>query len=136
VGLTLLDAGVVIGLLDDTDPHHHAAHTAIAERRHRQRFAIPASVFAETLVGPHRRGVDAARVVHRLVERLPIEIVPLDWTIADGAARIRARHRSIKLPDALVIATADPAGASEVLTTDRGWPDRDAFGITAELVVV
>jgi len=41
--------------------------------------------------------------------------------IAGSAASLRARHSSLKLPDALVLATADVLGAAKVLTADRGW---------------
>jgi predicted nucleic acid-binding protein len=35
------------------------------------------------------------------------------------AAALRARHRSLRLPDALVLATAEVLGAAKVLTADR-----------------
>jgi len=42
-----------------------------------------------------------------------------------AAARWRARHQALRLPDALVLATAD-AAADVVLTGDKQWaaPDR------------
>ena len=85
MGLIHLDAGVVIGLLD-------------AE-------AMAASAFAECLVAPSRRGERAVSVVEDLVKRLPIDIVELDAGTARIAAALRAQHRKLRLPDALVIAT-------------------------------
>jgi predicted nucleic acid-binding protein len=123
VGLIHLDAGVVIGLLDADDAHHKGATTAIARvQRAGDRISIAASAFAECLVAPSRRGDDAVRVVDDLASRLPIEIVELDADIARTAAGLRAHHRKLRLPDALVIATAVSCSADELITTDRGWP--------------
>ena len=72
-------------------------------------------------------------IVHALVRRLPIEVVPLDVEIASAAARLRARHRSLRLPDALVIASASVAGADRLVTTDRRWPGASALGVAFEL---
>jgi predicted nucleic acid-binding protein len=48
--------------------------------------------------------------------------VHLDEQIATRAAMLRARHRSLKLSDALVIATAEHSSADHLITTDRNWP--------------
>jgi predicted nucleic acid-binding protein len=123
MGLIHLDAGVVIGLLDAADAHHVAATTALSRAsRNGDRLGMAASAVAECLVGPARRGEDAIDSVLELLERLPISVVALDVTIASTAARLRARHRTLRLPDALVIASAVEAGADELITTDRGWP--------------
>ena len=67
---------------------------------------------------------------------------PVGWTpgsprergkqLAARAAQLRARHGArLRVPDALVLATAIPLGADRVLTTDAGWP---RVGVTVELV--
>lgn len=122
MALIHLDAGVVIGLLDANDAHHRAAHGALAGALERgDRLAMAASAFAECLVAPSRRD-SAVQVVRQLFERLPIAIVPLDEEIAVVAARLRASHRALRLPDALVVATAMAGEADQLLTTDRRWP--------------
>jgi len=88
---------------------------------------------AETLVGPSRRGTDAVATVRRLLARVPIDIEPLDRDIATTAAALRARHRALKLPDALVIATAGTLDADLLITTDRGWPTRSSLGLRATI---
>jgi predicted nucleic acid-binding protein len=123
MGLIHLDAGVVIGLLDADDAHHSVASAALAQSQHAgDRFAMAASAFAECLVGPARRGDRAMDIVEELFERLPIEIVALDQDIARVAATLRARHKALRLPDAIVIATADRRAADRLITTDRNWP--------------
>ena len=83
---------------------------------------MAASAFAECLVAPFRRGKASVDVVRSLIERLPIAIIALDTETAEAAARIRAQHLGVRLPDALVIATAASSSAERLITTDRNWP--------------
>jgi predicted nucleic acid-binding protein len=137
MALIHLDAGVLIGFLDGNDAHHDASRATIAGALDRvDRLATAASALAECLVGPARRGEDAVAIVHDLVRRLPIEVVSLDVEIATAAARLRARHRSLRLPDALVIATASVADADRLVTTDRRWPDADGLGLPLHIQVL
>jgi len=134
MGLTVVDAGVIIGFLDEADAHHRAARGALAAAVERaDRLVLPASGYAESLVGPARRGPDAVATVDRFLTRLPIEIVPLGPEVAAAAASLRARHRSVKLPDALIIATAIVLDADRVLTTDRRWPSKSKLGLRAAI---
>lgn len=128
MGLIHLDAGVIIGFLDASDAHHQTSRAALAAAlQHGDHLALAASALAESLVGPARRGEPAVQAVRNLVERLPISIVPLDIEIATTAARLRAVHRSLRLPDALVIATAIEQAAPHLITTDRKWPTAKAL---------
>jgi predicted nucleic acid-binding protein len=124
VGLTVLDAGVVIALLDASDAHHPAAVESVGNARDRgDPLLLPASAYAECLVSPHRRGPQAVAVVDRFLDSLPARVEPADRSIAGAAAALRAAHgTSLRLPDALVIATAIVRGADRILTTDAGWP--------------
>ena len=132
MGLTVLDAGVIIGVLDAKDAHHAAARTALSAAIERgDALAVPASAYAECLVGPARRGRDAMRAVDRFLVDLPAEVEPVTRQLAARAAQLRARHRRLGLPDALVLATALHLRADRVLTTDRGWP---ASELTIEVV--
>lgn len=124
MGLTVLDAGVVIAILDASDVHHAAAAQAVTVARERgDTLVLPASAFAECLVAPHRRGTEAVAVVDSFVDALPARVEPASRVIANVAAELRARHASaLRLPDALVVATALVVGADRVITTDAGWP--------------
>jgi predicted nucleic acid-binding protein len=137
MGLIHLDAGVVIGLLDASDARHESATHALGESmRSADRIAMAASAFAECLVGPSLRGPRAIEIVNDLFGRVPIEIIPLDATIARMAAGIRAKHTSIRLPDALVIATAANATADRLVTTDRRWPTARKLGLVTEVTTL
>ena len=135
MGLTVLDAGVLIGLFDRNDAHHPEAVTALRDAVERNdRISLPASAYAEVLVGPSRKGADAVATVDQFVEQLPIDVVPLDRSIAAIAAALRAQHRTLRLPDALVIATARSLEADRLVTTDRGWPTGHQLGLRGDLV--
>jgi len=120
MAIVVLDASVIIAFLDAGDTHHAAAGAAIGQIR-RDVLVLPSSAYAEVLVDPWRRGSDAVAVVRRFVGDLGIRIEPLTADIAERAARLRARHRALRLPDALVIATAEALDAA-ALTCDRSWP--------------
>lgn len=137
MGLIHLDAGVVIGFLDAADAHHQPAARALAESlRSRDRLAMAASAFAECLVGPSRRGERAVATVCDLFERLPIDIIDLDADTARRAAALRAKHAPLRLPDALVLATASESSADCLITTDRRWPTARRLGLALTITVL
>jgi predicted nucleic acid-binding protein len=118
VALIVLDASVLIGLLDPTDPLHGAATDAL--RRHAaDDLRIPTSAYAECLAGPaKRRRLSEAKAA---IGSLMSELAVLTEDIAEMAAELRAHHRALRLPDAVVIATGDVLGADAVLTGDARW---------------
>lgn len=134
MGLTHLDAGVIIAFLDANDSHHDAATAALSNALHSaERLSIAASALAECLVGPARRSPKAVELVRTVIDRLPVSVVPLDEEIATRAAMLRAQHRPLKLPDALVIATAESSSADRLITTDRQWPSAKAMKLTVSI---
>jgi predicted nucleic acid-binding protein len=135
VALTVLDAGVLIAVLDAADAHHAAARAALSAVLDRgDALAVPASAYAETLVAPARRGAGAVRAVDTFLADLPADVEPITRQLAKRAAALRARHgQRLRLPDAFVLATALHLGADQVLTTDAGWP---RAGIRVELIGV
>lgn len=117
MGAIALDADVLIGFLNRDDPHHAAARRVIGDaERGADRIVIAASVYAEASIGPLRAG--RHDLVDGLIAALAIEIVPIDRRLALEAARLRARHRTLRLPDALALAAARQERA-ELKTFDR-----------------
>jgi predicted nucleic acid-binding protein len=112
-----LDADVVIAFLDAADDQHERA---VGELRRRlaagDEILIGASAYAEVMVRPLARGTDAK--VEEFLDGLGVRVVPIDRAVARRGAELRARHRSLRLPDALSLATAMLTDA-EVLTLDR-----------------
>jgi predicted nucleic acid-binding protein len=117
VGGVALDADVVIAFLDAGDDQHAQAVEVLrpwlgtgAE------IVIGASVYAEVMVRPLARG--AGETVDEFIDAIGATVVPVDRELARLAASIRAQHRSLRLPDALSLATALVADA-ELVTFDQ-----------------
>ena len=112
-----LDADVVIAFLDPGDDQHAAA---IAELRPRlaagDELLVAATVYAETMVRPLQQGTDAT--VDRFLDAAGISIVPIDRAIARRAALLRGEHQSLRLPDAMSLATAIVTN-SALVTLDK-----------------
>ena len=115
MGAIALDSSVAIGFLEPADAHHARA---VAELRGcgDAKLLMAASAYAETLVRPLARGLGDR--VDAFVDGLRIEIVAADREIARRAAELRAAGGSLRLPDALVLATAQTHGAP-LLTFDQ-----------------
>jgi len=125
MGLTVLDAGIIIAALDGSDAHHHAAIEALREGRESgDVLIVPASAYAESLVGPSRRGSDVVATVDAFLDAMPAAVEPVSREVARAAAALRAKHgQRLRLPDALVVGTALVVAAEQVLTTDGSWPE-------------
>jgi predicted nucleic acid-binding protein len=124
MGLIVVDAGVIIAVLDATDTHHANARWSLAEFRARSDdLILPATVYAEVMVGALAAGASAAATLDEFIDALPARIEPVTRDIARAAGGLRAEHgRRLRLPDALVIATAIVLRADRVITTDSKWP--------------
>jgi predicted nucleic acid-binding protein len=101
----ILDASVLIGLLDSADAHHaKAVEDVEAADRARRRLLVPASAYGEALVAFARE--DRVGDARQAVASMGMTIAPLTATIAEHAAELRARHDRLRLPDAIVLACA------------------------------
>jgi len=116
----VLDASVVIAVATPGDGHHTAAIRALDARRNEE-LILPASAYTETMVWPMRSGAEAVARLETFLEEMGIEVAPITRDLGRRAAELRARRRSLRLGDALVLATGDLLEADEVLTADRRW---------------
>jgi predicted nucleic acid-binding protein len=105
VGPLILDASVLIGLLDKADAHHaNAVEDVEAADKAKQQLLVPGSAYSEALVAFARESrVSDAR---EAVAAMGIAIAPLTATMAEHAAELRAHHERLRLPDAIVLACA------------------------------
>jgi predicted nucleic acid-binding protein len=120
VALVVLDASVVIAFLDPDDALHDGAVQALTDHQHDE-LVIPASVYAEIMVGPCRKGEEAVAAVESFLADFGVRTADITAAIAQSAARLRSESRSVRLPDALVLASADALAAEVVLTGDESW---------------
>lgn len=112
-----LDADVLIAFLDASDDQHQRAIDLLRPRLAAgARIVIAASVYAEILVHPLKSGSDQA--VDDFLAAIGADVVAVDRDIARRAAQLRATHRSVRLPDALSLATAHVTKA-DLLTLDQ-----------------
>jgi len=113
----VIDADVIIAFLDAGDDQHERAIAALRDHLDSDaHLIVAASVYAEVLVRPMQRGL--ADVVDEFLAATGIDVVPVDRSAARLAAQLRARHRSLRLPDALALAVALTADA-DLLTFDE-----------------
>jgi predicted nucleic acid-binding protein len=94
VGALILDASLLIGLLDSLDAHHESAVRAVElADRAKRKLLTPASAYSEALVAFARadRLAEAREAIAAIAER---------------AAVLRAKPGKLRLPDAIVLATA------------------------------
>lgn len=114
----VLDADVMIGALDGSDPHHAQARALFAEWHERDvsRF-ISVVNLTEVLVAP---GADRRRlrVAREAIAVLGVAIQQPGEAVGVEAARLRGRH-PISLPDAYCLATAKHASAAVVSFDSR-----------------
>jgi predicted nucleic acid-binding protein len=117
VARVALDADIVIAFLDPGDDQHAAA---VAELRPRlaagDELFVAATVYAETIIRPLQQGTDAT--VDQFLDSASIAVIPIDRAIARRAAALRAEHESLRLPDAMSLATAIMTD-STLLTLDK-----------------
>jgi predicted nucleic acid-binding protein len=122
VGAVVLDSSVLLGLLDPNDAHHAAATAAVRDVKDRgQRILVPATVVAEVLVSAAGVGPGATATAEAFVDAIAHEVAVVDRAVARAAAVLRAHHPSIRLPDALVIATGQVRMVDEIHTGDKRW---------------
>jgi len=111
--MIVLDAGVLIAYSEAHDAHHKSAIQFLGANAEEQ-FSIAVLTLSEVLVRP--AGVEA--IGSALKKLMPLGLDVEDMREADAVplARVRAAT-GLKLPDALVIHTAERFGGS-VATTD------------------
>jgi predicted nucleic acid-binding protein len=103
--------------LEPAEPHHEVATEELRQARSTGDLAIPATAFAEALVRPYLHGVQSGRRVERKLTEIG-QVVPTSIEIGRRAAQLRAGG-SIKLPDALIVATGLELRAAAILTLDE-----------------
>jgi predicted nucleic acid-binding protein len=105
VAALILDASVLVGLLDTADAHHHQAVEDVdGADSTGNTLMTPASAYSEALVSFARAGrIPDARDA---IAAMGITVVTISQEIAERAAEIRAQHDRLRLPDAIALATA------------------------------
>ena len=118
----LLDSAVVAGFLDRDDVFHPPAAARVSELAGRERVAVAVITYAELLTGAGA-GHHAETAVRGFFADLVDEIHDVNRAVAERAAQLRVAKTTLRMPDALILATADVHEAALVITADRQWVD-------------
>jgi predicted nucleic acid-binding protein len=112
----VLDSDTVVGFLDRKDALHDAADRAIRELIRDRRLLVSAVTYAKVLTGA-RLGHHDEDQVRGFFAQLISEVLPVEMTIADKAAEFRARFKPLRMPDALILATAETHPDVDLIVT-------------------
>ena len=112
----VLDSDAVVGFLDRDDALHLAAEEAERALIRDHRLLVSAVTYAEVLTGA-RLGHHDEDQVRGFFLQLISEVLPVDMHIAERAAELRSDLKSLRMPDALIVATADAEGEVDLILT-------------------
>jgi predicted nucleic acid-binding protein len=130
----VLDSDAVVGFLDRNDALHDAAAAEISDLVRTQRLLVSVVTYAEVLTGA-RLGHHDEDQVRGFFAQLVSAVLPVDMTIADTAAELRSSLRSLRMPDALVLATAETESDVDLfLTGDRHLARITGLSCTVQLL--
>lgn len=112
----ILDSDAVIAFLDRGDALHPLAAATIKKVLPRQRLFVSVVSYAEVLTGARLGHHEEARV-KGFFDELISAVLPVEAVIAEQAAQLRSGSRSLRMPDALILATAESSSEVECLVT-------------------
>jgi hypothetical protein len=116
----ILGASVLIGLRDTRTATTTEPSTIDRPHRADHQLLAPASAYSEALIAFARAG--RVKDARDAVAGMGITVVPLTASIAERAVDLRADHDALRLPDALVLATAHAHDGS-LITYDHRRSD-------------
>lgn len=134
MGSALIDSTVLIGFLDADDALHEASVAAFRQLSASHRLVVSAISYAEVLTAV-TLGHHSQDPVIRFFEALIGEVLPVEEAVAQRAAALRGGRRSLRLPDALILATAEEnKDVERVVCADAEWPKIDGLRCGIDLV--
>lgn len=112
----ILDSDAVIGFLDRSDALHPSADAAVRKFALEQRLLVSVVTYAEVLTGARLGHHDEGRV-RGFFDELISGVLPVDLEVADKAAELRSQRKGLRMPDALILATAETNAEVELIVT-------------------
>lgn len=118
-----LDSNIFIYMFEANDDRAAALRAILLSEQKSDRpfFATSELTLAETLVGAYKKADENLISLYdnSTLSNLALEVGPIDRTVLWRAAILRADRSSLKLPDAIHLATAFSFNCSHFLTGDR-----------------
>jgi predicted nucleic acid-binding protein len=136
VGLILLDSTVIVGFLDVDDALHEVTVAKLKEVVGSHPLVASTVSYVEVMTGVSL-GHHPQKDVERFFDVLIRDLLPIDRPVAARAAELRGKRISLRLPDALILATADlHEDVDSVLCADTEWPKVKGLHCAVELLQV
>jgi predicted nucleic acid-binding protein len=134
VGLILLDSTAIVGFLDADDALHEVTVARFREIVPTHALVASAISYAELMTGVSL-GHHPAETVDGFFQAFVREILPADTAVGARAGALRGGHPSLRMPDALILATGDLYPEIEaVLCGDRHWAKVKGLDCRVELL--
>lgn len=134
MGLILLDSNVIVGFLDADDALHEATVAKLKEIVGAHRLVASVVSYAEVMTGVSL-GHHPRKQVEGFFDTLVKELLPVDRPVAARAATLRGRRSSLRMPDALILATADlHQDIDTVVCADGDWSKVKGLKCKVELL--
>jgi predicted nucleic acid-binding protein len=128
--MIVLDAGILIAFANPDDAHHRGATRFLGEFSG-EPFSVTPVTLAEALIHPVRGDI----VGETLKALSPLELHVTEVHEADAAALARVLAATgLKMPDALVIHTAERFGGSVVTTEARMAAAAESRGLVVHQI--
>jgi predicted nucleic acid-binding protein len=134
VGLILLDSTTIVGFLDADDALHEVAVARLREIIGSHPLAASVISYAELMTGVSL-GHHSHERVDRFFDALVKDLLPVDRKVAARAATLRGKRISLRMPDALILATADiHEDIGTIVCADDDWPKVRGLNCKVELL--
>ena len=134
--MILLDSTVIVGFLDADDALHGVVVARLREIVGSHSLVASVITYAEVMTGVSL-GHHPRESVDGFFDALITDLPPVDRAIAARAATLRGTRKSLSMPDALILATADLQSEIEtVLCADGDWPKVAGLSCEVELLKV
>lgn len=132
--MILLDSTVIVGFLDADDALHEVTVAKLKDVIRHHAFVASAVNYAEVMTGVALGHHDRASVDGFFGVFIK-DLLPVDRPVAARAAILRGERRSLPMPDALILATADMHDEVDtVLCGDSDWPKIKGLSCAVELL--
>lgn len=132
--MILLDSTVIVGFLDADDALHEVAVTRLREIIGSHPLAASVISYAELMTGVSL-GHHSQEHVDRFFDALVKDLLPVDRKVAARAATLRGKRISLRMPDALILATADlHEEIDTAVCADDDWPKVKSLSCKVELL--
>ena len=136
MGLILLDSTVIVGFLDADDALHEVTVAKFKEVVGSDPLVASVISYAEVMTGVGL-GHHPKENVEGFFDAFVKDLLPVDRPVAARAATLRGKRRSLPMPDALILATADlQEDVDTVLCADGDWPKVKGLSCRVELLKV